>query len=61
VRGSTLLYLVRYLTCASGLNVIAYILIFVFVYETKQERLEKLDSICESKHDNRLRSLLTLL
>ncbi|KAJ4359920.1 uncharacterized protein N0V89_000479 [Didymosphaeria variabile] len=29
----------------AGLNVIAYILIFVFVYETKQERLEKLDSI----------------
>jgi hypothetical protein len=35
------------LTHPSGLNVLAYILMFIYVYETKQERLEKLDLICK--------------
>jgi hypothetical protein len=31
----------------SGLNLLAFILMFIFLYETKQERLESLDKICK--------------
>jgi hypothetical protein len=31
----------------SGLNVLAWILVFLFVYETKKATLEEINSICE--------------
>lgn len=31
----------------SGLNVVALVLVFLFVYETKEASLEELNSICK--------------
>lgn len=33
----------------SGLNVLAFVLVFFFVYETKEATLEELNSICKLK------------
>lgn len=38
----------------SGLNVIAFVMIFLWVPETKQRTLEELDYICEFSHDPHL-------
>lgn len=36
----------------SGLNVLAFVMIFLFVPETKQRTLEELDYVCASHRDN---------
>ncbi|KAF1849543.1 uncharacterized protein K460DRAFT_394346 [Cucurbitaria berberidis CBS 394.84] len=43
----------------AGLNVLAFALIFIFVYETKQERLEKIDNIFEIPVGTHLKYQLT--